>query len=175
MILFHGTTIKRAKQIFADKKLRKNINRFYTYEKNGDGATTDGYIYLSNEITYSLYYAVNHCGVDKSNCVVIFKIDIPENKLLPDFDEIKMQDPTGYTSDRYSDKLKCSLLEYKVCRVAEDILFDNYAVQYFIFDIKSDLYSNDLLALAEKNYCETINEYNEKQKQFIKSIHWEKI
>ena len=48
MILYHGTTEKRALQILADRIVRANVERFYKEEYNGDGFSSDGYVYLTN-------------------------------------------------------------------------------------------------------------------------------
>lgn len=37
MILYHGTTYKRAQQIFKDRAIKRNCERFFTEEENGDG------------------------------------------------------------------------------------------------------------------------------------------
>ena len=66
MLLYHGTTGKRADQIFADRKISNDCDRFFTEEENGDGYTTQGYVYLTNEITYAVYFANSHTLVDKS-------------------------------------------------------------------------------------------------------------
>lgn len=95
MILYHGTTAKRAEHIFEDRTIKKNCLRFFTEEENGEGYSTDGYVYLSNEITYSLYFANCHSLVDKSESLYIFRIDIPDGLILADIDEMRYQDPTG--------------------------------------------------------------------------------
>ena len=82
MLLYHGTTYKRAKQIFEDRIIKKDCDRFFTEEDNGDGYSTDGYVYLTNELTFALCFANCHHLVDKSDMLVVFL----DGQILPDFD-----------------------------------------------------------------------------------------
>ena len=172
MILYHGTTSKRAQQIFEDKTIKKYCERFFTEEENGDGYSTDGYVYLTNEVTFALHFAYCHHNVDKSDELVVFRINIPDEQILPDFDEMRHQDPTGRDRERYDDDLKCSLLEFKACRINTDISFEDYSVDYFClvvddFDSIDDLFDN-----AGGNYEYVTSNYTSKQNSFINSIQW---
>lgn len=53
--------------------------------ENGDGYSTDGYVYLTNEVTLALYFAYYHHRVDKSDSMVVFKMEIPDEMILPDY------------------------------------------------------------------------------------------
>ena len=172
MILYHGTTYKRAKQIFEQRIIKKDCDRFFNEEDNGDGYSTNGYVYLTNEVTYALYFANSHHFVDKSDVLVVFRIDVPDKLILPDYDEMRYQDPTGIERARYNDDLSCSLLEFKSCRVNTDILFDNYTVDYFCLVLNDIENIGYLFDNAGNNYEYVTNHYTQKQKHFIKSIRW---
>lgn len=172
MILYHGTTYKRAKQIFEDKVIKKDCERFFTKEENGDGYSTDRYVYLTNEVTFALHFAYCHHLVDKSEVLVVFRIDIPDERILPDFDELRHQDPTCIDRSRYADDLSCSLLEFKACRINMDISFDEYNVDYFCLALDNADNIGDLFDNAGCNYEYVISHYTGKQKDFIQSIQW---
>ena len=172
MILYHGTTCKRAQKIFEDKTIKKDCTRFFTEEENGSGYSTDGYIYLTNEITFALHFAYCHSLVDKSDVLVVFRIDIPDELILPDYDEMRHQDPTGIDQEQYNDDLSCSLLEFKACRIKIDISFDKYNVDYFYFDVNDVDNISDLFDNVGCNYEYAVSHYTRKQKEFIKAIQW---
>lgn len=159
-------------QIISDRILKKDCTRFFTEEENGDGYSTDGYVYLTNEVTFALHFAYCHSLVDKSDVLVVFRIEIPEELILPDFDEMRFQDPTGTGRERYNDDLSCSLLEFKTCRINTDISFDKYTVDYFRLN-KDDVDNiGDLFDNAGYNYEYVISHYTRKQTNFIQSIEW---
>ena len=172
MILYHGTTYKRAQQIFEDKAIKKDCVRFFTEENNGDGYSTDGYVYLTNELTFALHFAYCHHNVDKSEKLVVFRVDIPDELVLPDFDELRHQDPTCIDRSRYNDDLSCSLLEFKACRIDTDILLGEDNVDYFCLEVDDVDNISDLFDNAGSNYEYVINHYTRKQKSFIQSIQW---
>ena len=172
MILYHGTTYKRAQQIFQDRAIKKNCERFFTEEENGDGYSTDGYVYLTNEVTLALYFAYCHHRVYKSDSMVVFKLEIPDEMILPDYDEMRYQDPTGTDGARYSDDLSCSLLEFKACRVSADLSFDEFETQYFRLFASDVDDIGDLFDNAGCNYEYVTENYSNKQIEFIQSIHW---
>ena len=67
MIFYHGTTLKRANQIFNDNRIKCTVKRHYTKEKSGNGYTEDGFVYLATEPLFALYFA-NCCNLeDKSD------------------------------------------------------------------------------------------------------------
>lgn len=172
MILYHGTTIKRATKIMKDKSISNDCERFFTRKKNGEGYTTQGYVYLSNEITYALYFANCHHFVDQSEQLCLFRVIVPDELLEADFDEMRHQDPTGHHKQRYNSDLECSLLEFKTCRVPFPIDFSKYEVSYFIIDLTNYSDFSDLLDNAGYDREYVINHYNSVQMEFIKSIKW---
>ena len=55
MILYHATTARRGKKIIEDGCIKKYVERYYIKENNDDGYSTQGYVYLSNELTFSMH------------------------------------------------------------------------------------------------------------------------
>lgn len=175
MFLYHGTTGIRANQILDDKKISNNCDRFFTKEKNGDGYTTQGYVYLTNEITFAVYFANSHTFVDQSKELFIFRIDVPDELIEPDYDEMRYQDPPGHDREQYSSDLEYSLVEFKTCRIPVSIEFNKFTVEYFSF-YKADFPNiADLFDNASSNYNYAIHHYSDKQREFINSIHWKKL
>ena len=90
MILYHGTSLEKGKQIIEDGVIKANIKRNYIGEI---APTTDGYVYLTTNLHTAFYYGnITISGIDDYNkkYVCIFKIDVEEELLLPDFDEINV-------------------------------------------------------------------------------------
>lgn len=174
MLLYHGTTGKRADQIFADRKISNDCDRFFTEEENGDGYTTQGYVYLTNEITYAVYFANSHTLVDKSEELYLFRIYVSDELIEPDYDEMRYQDPTGRDRERYSSDMECSLNEFKVCRIPVPIEFDRFTIEYFSFSKLDFPDIADLFDNAGYNYNYVVEHYSDMQRAFINSIYWRK-
>lgn len=139
MILYYGTTMKRAYEIVNDNMLKKDVERHYTKEKSGAGYSSQGYIYFANEITFSVHFA-NYCNLeDKAESIVIFRLDIPIDKIEPDYDEIRIQDEPEHIRAIYDDDLDYSLREFKSCRVDYDIDLTEYESMYCILPYKDSL------------------------------------
>ncbi len=77
--------------------------------------------------------------------------------------------------ERYANDLVCSLSEFKTCRIAADIPFDKFNVEYCILDKKGINNIADLFDNAGCNYEYVIKHYTAKQRDFIKNIQWLKI
>lgn len=170
MILYHGTTEHRARLILRDNCIKKDVERYFTEEYNGDGYSTQGYIYLTNEITFAVYFANCHKFVDKSTNIYVFKIDVPPQLIEPDYDELRYQSATDEEINSYGGPLKCSLLEYKACRVKTDINFDRFSVQYCVLPITDTI--GNLLDNAGCNYKYVVTHYTKAQREFINNINW---
>lgn len=175
MILYHGTTGKRAKKIFADGKLKCVVERHYTVEKSGDGYTEQGYVYLTNEMMFAIYFA-NCCDLeDKSEELFIFKIDVDDSSLEADYDEIRIQSSCDETNRKiYENDLEYSLNELKSCRIKSDIDIRNNKVSYLKIN-KSEVEICELIAGAGLNLHDIQTRYNSTQRMFIKNAKWEKI
>lgn len=171
MILYHGTTQLRADQIFRDGEIKKNVERFYSKETRSYGCSTNNYVYFSNEPIYALAFAYYHSLEDHSQELYLFKVDIDEKKLEPDFDEIDFQGVTSICNNHYSCELEKSLLGYKSCRINEDIKLKDSNAEFCHFNIKN---IKKLLKNLGYDYYNTIKRYTENQKEFIKKIKWKK-
>ena len=175
MLLYHGTTSERAYKIFMDGRISNNCKRFFTKEENGNGYTTQGYVYLTNEITFAAYFANCHAFVDQSIELFIFRIDVPDELIEPDYDEMRYQDALGHNREQYSSDLECSLAEFKSCRIPVSIEFNRFAVEYFSFYKSSFRNIECLFKNACSDYNYVVEHYSDTQRVFIDSIHWEKI
>ncbi len=175
MILYHGTTRERSLGIFNDKIIKKNVNRHYTKEKSGRGYSTQGYIYFSNEITFSVYFA-NCCNLeDKSDSLVLFKIDIPIEDLQADYDEIRIQSVPEHIRNRYENDLDFSLRELKSCRVDFDIKLSEYSLKYCVLDLSGGFSPCDIILNAGRNYEYVRDNYTDSQIKFIDSVKWKEV
>lgn len=172
MQLYHGTTEKRAISIFNDGYLDNFAKRFYVKNFNGRTATTDGFVYFSNEILYALNYAYNNCTSDNSENIYIFKIDIPIEKIVADQDEIELMDQMKTTEDLYGTLLERSLYEYKTCCVKEKILIDDFEYQYTVINKNSLNNIAELFKSKARNYKYTTENYSKIQKDFIENLLW---
>lgn len=171
MILYHGTTKKRALEIFRDNTIKKDVKRHYTQETSGGGYSTQGYIYLTNEITFSVYFA-NCCNLeDNSNSLVLFKIDIPIEKIQPDYDEIRIQNEPKYVRDRYENDLDFSLREFKYF----DIELSEHSLEYCIVDLSDKFLPRNVIINAGCNYEHVIDNYTDLQIEFINNVKWCKV
>ncbi len=174
MILFHGTTAERAKRIFKEGCVNKDSGKFYTRQENGDGYTTDGFIYLSTELTLAIYFANCHTLVDKSTSIFIFKFDIPLNLIEPDFDELRHQGATRILTDYYGGELECSLQEHKCCRVALNICFGSFQSSYIEIELpKSRI--NEIVGSVGLNLSDTLRSYSDYQKEWMQKISWNQL
>ena len=171
MILYHGTTETRALQIISDRMIRTNAERFYTEEFNGNGFSTNGYVYLTNEITFSVYFANSHSGIENCPKLFIFRFDIPKFLLEPDYDEIRHQGAI-HSRERFHNDLSYSLHELKSCRVCFDISLDKYNAKYCIINKTIINQIDKVYENVGYNYDYTINHYTLFQRQFIDSLEW---
>lgn len=92
MILYHGTTLGEAKQILETGYIKCRIKRAFEDNPYFEG-TTDGYVYLANELYLAYYYGnskiiINEC---QNKNVCIFELNILDELLCADLDELKMK------------------------------------------------------------------------------------
>ena len=104
----------------------------------------------------------------------MFRIDIPDEQILPDYDEMRYQDPTGTDREWYDSDLSCSLLEFKTCRINTDISFDEYTVDYFCLVVDRVKNIGELFNNACCNYEYVTSHYTKRQKSLIKLIPWKR-
>lgn len=95
MILYHGTTLSRGEGIIKDHCIKHDISRVYTNTGKLDCDTTNGYVYLTPNIETEYFYGnINSLRSETNDdlkYVYIFKVEINEDKLLPDYDELKIK------------------------------------------------------------------------------------
>lgn len=173
MELYHATTQIRGEEILRDRCLKKDALRYYSKESGSNGATTQGFVYFTNEITFSIYFANCHNLSESNTDIYIFKVDIPEEFLEPDEDEIKLQSPKN--EHIFPNRLAWSLGELKSCRVASDIGIDEYPTQIYRMigmDLENIL---KLISYAARPYNYVISNYTIEQKEFLDLINWEDV
>lgn len=173
MILYHATTHIRGAQILRDKCLKKDVVRYYSEESGSNGPTTQGYIYLTNEITFSIYFANCHNLSEENQNIYIFRLDLPEEMLEPDEDEIKLQSPNN--EHHFPSRLAWSLEELKSCRTPQDINISDYPAH---FSYLVGLESNEILKLVKHvgySYNYVITHYTDAQSSFLSSIQWNSV
>lgn len=172
MILYHATTEVRAIPILRERTIKKNIERYYTQEENGDGYSTQGYVYLSPEVTFAIHFANCHNLVDKTSALYIFKLEIPDEMIEPDYDELRYQRARQEDIDRYGGALNCSLREYKSCRVPYDLKFNEIKCFVYKIDLNTGIDVNKLTEFAGYNLEGVIENYTQVQRKFIRRITW---
>lgn len=100
MILYHGTTLEEAKQILETGYIKCRIKR--TFEENPycEG-TTDGYVYLANELYIAYYYGNSKIIINesKNKNVCIFELNVSTELLCADLDELKMKTKNIFNQD----------------------------------------------------------------------------
>lgn len=174
MVLYHGTTGKRAERIFAEGKLKCIVDRHYTPTCSGNGYTEQGYVYLSNEILFSILFA-NCCNLeDHSEELYIFKLDVDDSLLEADYDEMRIQSCPDFIRKKYKNDLDYSLNELKSCRVNFDINLRNDKAFYMKINVNK-INIKELITHSGCNLHDTQSNYSVEQKRFIESIQWERI
>jgi len=173
MELYHATTQIRGEEILRNRYLKKDVPRYYSKENGANGPTTQGYVYFTNEITYSIYFANCHNLSESNTKIYIFKVDIPEGFLEADDDEIELQSPNN--ENMFPNRLAWSLGELKSCRVAMDIDIDEYPTQiYRLIGMDSECILQ-LIRYAACPYDYVVSNYTKDQRNFIDLINWENV
>ena len=113
MVLYHGTSQYRAKLIFESGIIKKDAPRYFTKENNGANFSSNGFVYLSNEITWAYRFAMLHGNVEEENYGYIFKIVIPDEMILADEDELG--DLFPHVLQMYSNRL-AELILMLICK-----------------------------------------------------------
>lgn len=94
MVLYHGTTLEKGKQIINDGFIKANIERNYGGCEDILPNTTNGFVYLTCNLHTAYYYGnINLISIDdyQLKYAYIFKIDVDDKLLLPDYDEISVK------------------------------------------------------------------------------------
>lgn len=170
MILYHATTENRGQQILRDGFLSINAERYYTRERSGNGFTTPGYVYFSNEITFPIYFANCHNLKEKSQTLYLFRMEISDDEVEADEDELRCQSISEEEIQEYGGRLEFSLLELKSCRVRTNIYLREHEGHYSVIEINDDI--NEIVANAGYDLEYVKANYNETQMNFINNIAW---
>lgn len=107
MRLYHGTSFSASQSIISSEKILHEIKR--TYDDSSPFPTTNGLVYLTDNIGYAIYVANKEAVFRKDDFLSVFEVEVDETELLPDFDEldyvygIKRVDAADFT---YSDSLE---------------------------------------------------------------------
>lgn len=160
MKLYHGTSYKNGMQILSDGCIKSKVERhFDTLIFN----TTQGYVYLSSSICVATAFGNILAYKQNQNKLVVFEVDIPKDKLLPDYDELKIQAIKNnckfenITADLSLKETQCAAIDH-------DVDFSIYKSKYTI--IPSTLYGEDISmsqAIKTKSIvdCFYINQYKD--------------
>ncbi|WP_337021857.1 hypothetical protein [Pantoea anthophila] len=128
MRLYHGTSFSASQSIISSEKILHQIER--TYDDSSLFPTTNGLVYLTNNIGYAIYVANKEAIFRREEFLSVFEVEVDENELLPDFDQldyvcrIKREDTQNFT---YSDSLE----KAQSCCVARSL--------YLMSDIRKQL------------------------------------
>jgi hypothetical protein len=185
MFLYHGTKESFGKSIIKDGAIKSNISRNYDLNVAQDYKTTDGYVYLTNNLSKACYYGNKNCFIFKDqkpeDYYYIFRLEIyDEKELLPDRDELR-----AYSLDIDSD-LNESLKKCMSATIKQDINLKKYQASYVIvpsvicreneeklkFILKSDFFT-----MYQIESRDNLNEYQntyikESYEQFDKLFKW---
>lgn len=109
MRLYHGTSFSASQNIISSEKILHEIER--TYDESSLFPTTNGLIYLTDNVGYAIYVANKEAIFRRESflCVFEVEVEVDEAELLPDFDQldyvhrIKREDAAHFT---YSDSLE---------------------------------------------------------------------
>lgn len=130
MYLYHGTKESYGKQIINQGILKANIKRNYDKKFAKSLRTTDGFVYLTNNLSKATYYGNKNCFIfathdqEVEENYYIFRIQIDEKELLPDRDELR-----AYYLPEESD-LDISLTKCMSAVVNRDICLKDYNSHY---------------------------------------------
>lgn len=93
MILYHGTPISNGMKILEENVIKSNIKRYHYREIDINNTnTTDGYVYLTNDLSIAYYYGNiktigNECAQEEKY-VYVFEILVDDKKLEADKDQL---------------------------------------------------------------------------------------
>lgn len=97
MILYHATPMINGDQILKEKKIKCFIDRYHKKSRIADG-TTDGYVYLTPNLSLAYYFGAikfDSLQDEDTKYIYVFKLEIEENELEPDYDEIHFINPSS--------------------------------------------------------------------------------
>ena len=177
MIVYHGTSKKNGENILKTRKIMTNQNKNWT-------DTTEGYVYLSNDIIKALSYGNKSCSTSHLENIFLFKVDVPYELLMPDKDEAYCK---GIKVTETPQDLNLILEECKSTRVNFSLNFNEYNVHYCeikqleldgvnYIEINNEKYKlKDINSAVNCCFSKTDEIYSASQKKFISEINWIKL
>lgn len=171
MILYHGTTESRGRQILSEGKIKRTTHEAATYNSDikvsyqGEtlsAKTTCGFVYLTDKVLVAATYGVRASIIHREKAVYIFKINVDESLLEIDTDEIKN------TPAQQRAFLKPALtpqealaVVYSTC-VSFDILLSNSDASYTILSRVDDKnLIADIMTVAENCHRRPLSAYQQ--------------
>ena len=144
MWLYHGTNESRGKKILQSGMIKCDAERVYkNLSCNGiNFSTTTNFAYFTNCIGYAFNYGIDNSVLSDEMLFYVFRLEIPEDILLPDFDELKIKRDL-WNDIHINDQdftVNKSLQLLKSVRINTSISLKVLNTQYLIVDIPtSDL------------------------------------
>ncbi|NFQ35970.1 hypothetical protein [Clostridium sporogenes] len=181
MIMYHATSLSRGNKILKDGTIKKDSEK--VYGEDSLMPTTDGYVYLTNDLINAAYYG-NKTAVlfDKDDMFFIFRMDINIKDLEVDKDEIEY---TIKQSPKYDDKFKDinnptldESLEYALsARIRQNIDFSKNKVEYSkcISALSSDIKEKRRIRIVDVVGFRRMSSKNKLITNFIDNLKWKQI
>lgn len=117
LILYHGTTLVNGIQIIKDGCIKANIARNYFDYDEKIKDSTDGYVYLTTNLYTAYYYGninILEKKDDEDKYVYIFKMEIDDCELLPDYDEIILKTRKRFEKISFEESIRvCGCVRVK--------------------------------------------------------------
>lgn len=155
MIFYHGTSLKRAKEIEQDR-LIKSTGIPLTHGNNLYYPTEQGFVYLTNYLYSAIHYAILSSElIDNTYSCAIFKVDIDPRFLLADEQDISIVLRTKEIQKAYS--FEESLDICASVKVPNDLNFGKEVISYATFNYV--LPAKSELALNIKEACSKAVQY----------------
>lgn len=85
-VVYHGTTLEKARNICKQNKISVAVGENRRY-----GSTTEGYVYVTKNLCDALEFSTRPKKGERIEDFVVFKIFIDENELLADEDELSIK------------------------------------------------------------------------------------
>lgn len=185
--LYHGTKFENAESILEQRTI-SHLDTKSHYEGSGL-ETTPGYVYLTNNLFFALYYGNKHAVFEDDSHFAIFKLTLELDKLELDEDELDIfrNGRGGYENITPLEGLEL----FQSIRFPNSIQFDEIQVEYV--KLKSSHYGNEginmtdegkrnwsrelsnMLGHREVNPVNENKKYEEKVSKHRKNFDWETL
>ena len=180
MILYHATPGINGEKIIGTRIIKNNCPRTWngdSYQSDGkvvDLSTTDGYVYLSNKLSLAAFYGnANRLNVGGDcNDYYIFRMNIPEDLLLPDKDELRIN------RKRNDVETAKESLEICCCACVDfPLRADEFSIEYIhidLYDFSSKL-NKKVFELCQDFKNEMKPDPQERIVEINEIAHWKKL